>query len=164
MMFTSTGPRWLCQGNWAPGCTVYFTSTVRDGSSTLTTIVRPCSLSLNFMSISSGKTERGVSGSAAIGGGGSSAAEGTTLTAETAASIKSTVPNMSMTRLARLLPLIIDLLLSRWDDSPPPRLGRLAPPIENEAPFTLERHRRSAYGGRRPVGRWLPSCGEGAGT
>src|SRR5438093_13641055 len=72
MMFTTTGPRWLCQGNWAPGCTVYLTSTVRDGSSTWTTIVPPsCSLSLNFMSISSGKTERAVSGSAAIGGGGS---------------------------------------------------------------------------------------------
>ena len=64
-------------------------------------------LSLNFMSISSGKTERAVSGSAAIGGGGSSAADGMTLTAEAAASIKSTVPRMSMARLFRLLPLII---------------------------------------------------------
>ena len=72
------------------------------------------------MSISSGKTERAVSGSAAIGGGGSTAADGTTLTAEAAASIKSAVPRMSMARLFRLLPLIIVLLLSRWDGSPLP--------------------------------------------
>src|SRR5262245_4419825 len=138
MRVTTTGPRWLCQGNCAPGCTVYLTLTVRDGSSTWTTVMPwPCSLSLSFMSISSGKTARGVSGSARIGGGGSTAADGMTLTAEAAASIKSVVPRMSMALLRRLLPLFIFLLLSRWDGAP--------------LPMTLETRRPAAYGGRRPA-------------
>src|SRR5436190_5124131 len=88
-------------------------STVRDGSPALTTAVPPSSvLSLSFMSTASGKTDRGVSGSAEIGGGGSTAAEGTTLTAAAAARIKSAVPRTSMARLVQLLPLVIDLLLS----------------------------------------------------
>ena len=69
------------------------------------------------MSTSLGKTERGVSGSAWIGGGGSPAADGMTLTAEAAASTKSVVPR-SLARFLRLLPLIIVVLLSRWDSSP----------------------------------------------
>jgi hypothetical protein len=40
------------------------------------------------------------------------------LTAKAAASIKSTVPRMSLALLFRLLPLIIVLLLSGWDGSP----------------------------------------------
>src|SRR5919108_3098926 len=138
-MFTSTGPRWVCQGNCAPGCTVYLTSTVREGSSTCTTFVPPSSLSLIFMSISSGKTERAVSGSAAIGGGGSDAADGMTLTTEAAASSKSTVTRTSLARLCRLLPAIIVQLLSRSDVS-----------------ATLERRRRPDYGGGRPKRRRLP--------
>src|SRR5262245_55013008 len=77
------------------------------------------------MSIRSGKTERAVSGSAAIGGG-STAADGTTLTAAAVASIKNAVPTMSVARLHALRPLIIDLLLSGWDSCPPPVSSRLA--------------------------------------
>src|SRR4051812_9329209 len=115
-MLTITGPGCVCQGKRAPGCTVNLTTTVRDGSSTWTTVVPPsCDLSLIFMSIASGRTERRPSCSAAIGGGGGSiAADGTTLTANAAASITSAVPAMSIARLLPLLPLIIDLLLSGW--------------------------------------------------
>src|SRR5215216_5353437 len=78
-MLTTTGPTWLCHGNCAPGCTVYRTTTVRDGSLTSTTRVDPpFSLILTFKLMSSTKTERGVSGSAAMGGGGSCAADGST--------------------------------------------------------------------------------------
>src|SRR5262245_45274611 len=78
MMFTTTGPAWLCQGNCAPGCTVYLTTTVLEGSSTWTTRVPPWCLIFTLRSIGSTNTERAVSGSAAIGGGGSTAAESST--------------------------------------------------------------------------------------
>src|SRR5687768_6136362 len=78
-MLTTTGPAWLCHGNCAPGCTVYRTTTVDDGSFTSTTwVAAPSSLILNFKPMSSTKTERGVSGSAAIGDGGACAAAGST--------------------------------------------------------------------------------------
>src|SRR3954464_5244056 len=79
MTFTNTGPAWLCHGNCAPGWTVYRTATVRDGSSSSTTFVAlPSSLIFAFNVTLSGKTERDVSGSLEIGGGGSCAADGRT--------------------------------------------------------------------------------------
>ena len=79
--FTTTGPRCVCQGNCAPGCTVYRTTTVCDGSSVLTTVVSdPSCAILIFRPMSSTKTARPVSGSPRIGGGGSSASAGRTLT------------------------------------------------------------------------------------
>src|SRR3954454_13358486 len=157
-MLTITGPGCVCQGNRAPGCTMYLTATVRDGSWTLTTVVPPSwFLSLIFMVIWSGKTERGVSSSAPIGGGGSTAADGTTKTAEAAASITSTVPPRSMARLLHLDPLIIDLLLSRRDCS----AARLGSPGSSFRPtrvaFTLRSRRALDYGGSRPERRGLPS-------
>jgi hypothetical protein len=58
---------------------VYRTTTVDDGSGTWTTLV-PCSsgLILKVKPMSSTKTDRGVSGSAAMGGGGACAAAGST--------------------------------------------------------------------------------------
>src|SRR5215208_5112476 len=78
-MLTTTGPKWVCHGNCAPGCTVYRTTTVHDGSFKSTTLVAPpSSLILNFKLMSSGKRERGVSCSAAIGSGSCCAADGST--------------------------------------------------------------------------------------
>jgi hypothetical protein len=63
---------------------------------------------------------------------GSSAADGMTLTAEAAANIKSTVPRMSMTRLLRLLPLIIVLtpFSMGWLSAAPSRIAWLRLPTD----------------------------------
>src|ERR687897_3256676 len=76
---TITGPRWVCQGNCAPGCTVNLATTVRDGSSEFTTRVGPpSSLILTLRSTSSVNTARPVKNSVAMGGGGSCAPDGRT--------------------------------------------------------------------------------------
>jgi hypothetical protein len=63
--------------------------------------------------MSSVNTERAVSASAAIGGGGSCAEDGTTLSTAAAASINSAIPSMGLALLLRLLAPVIGLLLSR---------------------------------------------------
>src|SRR4029079_19731131 len=113
-MFTTTGPVWLCHGNWAPGCTVYLATTVREGSSTVTTVVAsPFSLILSFRSTSAVTTDRRVSASAAIGGGGSCAADGTMWSTPAVARVNSAIPSISLVLLRRLSAAVIGLLLSR---------------------------------------------------
>src|SRR5512134_2398404 len=83
-MVTTTGQRWECQGNCAPGCTVYLATTVREGSRTLTTrFFLPSSLIFTLSLTSSVNTARAVRNSVAMGGGGVCAADGITFRTRT---------------------------------------------------------------------------------
>src|SRR6476620_9168028 len=87
------------------------------------------------MSTRSGKTARAVSGSAAIGGGGSTADAGTTLSTTTAARVDSTVAGMS--------------------------LAFMANSFQVGFPVTLGGALRLDCGGGRPIRRGLPSRRDG---
>src|SRR6187549_3075651 len=103
-ILTMTGPACVCHGNRAPGWTVYRTTAVWDGLSALTTMVSEPVLILIFRSMSSTKVARPVRGSPTIGGGGSSANVGRTLTPTTAAAARiAKAPLLALTCLSLLL-------------------------------------------------------------